>query len=519
MYKSLIGLWFLVFTPLFFLLYPSHFNPIVNFNEHVEGTRYIEIYKGTFHLIESRLKRKPLAYWKNEVETISKNFGFDIELVDIGLDEYTNGSEIQFFNSEPEYLVKRVKESQWAVKVYVDFSASEKIRRGAMGTVYLLQREFRDAEMKMWPKLIDELSKDFPYNMRLEEIESINMSNNEKKEMLKYSFFWRENDNEIVFYISIGDSSYLLACDVVPLSSVEPSVVLFLIFIFVLIISACLFFWVYPLWRDLESLAVATSGFGKGDFTVRASVSKISIVTRLSEAFNGMAERTEQLVKRQHTLTNAIAHDLRTPIYRLKFAIEILKKSISYDENKKYFDSISSSIEDLDGLIDQTLALSKYSSDKKDKSFAYHDLIKLTKDECKKVFQLYENINYDLIFKIEDGKERAFFDDVAIRRALSNILVNACKFSKSFVLVEVFYDKVLSEYIIDVSDDGVGIAEDDVERVFLPFEQLDNNRQDVSSGHGCGLTIVRCIAQWHSGEVKAGPSKIGGAKISFRWPI
>jgi two-component system sensor histidine kinase RstB len=184
----------------------------------------------------------------------------------------------------------------------------------------------------------------------------------------------------------------------------------------------------------------------------------------------------------------------------------------------KYLSSISKSIDDLDHLIDQTLLLSRYSSDQQLIQLAEHDLVSLISEECLQIFPFWPDIEYQLDLHLEPEQAITPVDRIAIKRAVSNLLTNACKFAQSSVVVKLYYQQSSDEYVFEVSDDGPGIPEDDTERIFLPFEQLNSDHRDIASGHGLGLAIVRHIASWHSGTVRAGRSNLGGASFVFRWP-
>ncbi|MDW6093244.1 ATP-binding protein [Vibrio rhizosphaerae] len=526
MIRSFLGLWFLVFGPLFFLLYPSHLNPILLFNNYVAGQRLERIYQGTFTLIESRLETVPLEAWSDEIDQLNQHFGYALELLDIrrthlgviDRDELEQ-HQIIFVNEDPEFLIKKIADTHFILKIPVDASEDEKILRGSEGSVYLLQQKFAATEQEKWPELLNEMSNEFPFGLKILPRNQIEISKNEQNQLVKKSFFWRVNPtDEITFYISLNDGDSFLSADLVPISSISSSVVIMLVLVFVVSISAGMFFWTFPLWRDLKNLIAATLQFGNGDLHSRAVVYKISAVATLGNAFNRMAERIEQLLKGQRTLTNAIAHDLRTPLYRLRFAFEMLSNAASDTEKQKYQKSISKSLDDLDNLINQTIVLSRYSGDSQLLSFSEHHLAQLIEDECVSVFQLYPDIGYRLQVAPEASDKLALIDHIAMKRALSNLLINACKYTRTTVVVYLSFVAETDMFVIDVCDDGIGIDESDWERIFLPFEQLDNTRSHTAAGHGLGLAIVKHIAQWHQGSVCAGWSDLGGAKFTFTFP-
>ncbi len=526
MLKSFAGLWLLVFGPLFFLLYPSQYNPIVRFNEHIEGQRFIHIYQGTLRLIESRLTIIPESERQKSIASLKQKFGFDIRLVPLTSLSLSDKQKallqqgaILFINAEPESLLKTVPQSDQVLQFFTDVSAEEKIRRGAQGSIYLLQQAFENTPSQDWPSLLEQLSVTFSFDMEIIAPNLLNPTLDEQQQIEQDGFFWREEPSgDLSFYAQLPAKKGYLNANLIPMTSVDLSVVLILIVVFVLLISVCMFLWVYPLWRDLRNLLVAASEFGKGNLHSRAEVSKISVVASLGSTFNQMAKKIEQLLEGQKTLTNAIAHDLRTPLYRIRFAFEMLDDSTSKEQNNQYRQTILNSIDDVEHLVNQTLQLSRYSNKIQLANFASYNLSSILEWECHNIFQLYPTIQYTLNIEPQCRDKLAYVDKTAMQRAVSNLVINACKYAHSQVEVALVYDLQAEQFIIEVSDDGPGINEADLERIFMPFEQLNSTRAESNNGYGLGLAIVSHIARWHGGTITAGRSALGGALFVFNLP-
>ncbi|NVK54717.1 MAG: ATP-binding protein [Alteromonadaceae bacterium] len=526
MFKSFAGLWLLVFGPLFFLLYPSQYNPIVRFNEHIEGQRFTHIYQGTFALIEAQLESVSYPQWQNTVDKLNQKFGFEVKLLDLTSPFITDKQlasleqgGLVFVNAEPEFLLKKIPQSHYVLQLYTDFSAEEKIKQGAKGSVYLLQQAFENTPSQNWSSLIEQLSESFSFKMQLLEPDVIQLSKQEQLQLDHDTYFWRENAaGDLSFYILLPQDAGFLRTNLIPMSSVDISVILVLILVFVFLISVCMFLWVYPLWRDLKHLVGAASEFGRGNLQSRAEVSKISVVASLGRTFNQMANKIGQLLEGQKVLTNAIAHDLRTPLYRLRFAFEMLDESTTPAQGEQYRLAIVNSIEDLDHVINQTLLLSRYSNKIQLANFDSYNLSALLKQECDSLFQLYPGIQYSLQIAPQCKDRRAHIDKTAIQRAIGNLVTNACRYAQSKVTVSLEYCSESDQFSINVSDDGPGINEADFERIFMPFEQLNDARAESDTGSGLGLAIVSHIARWHGGTVTAGRSESGGAQFVFKWP-
>ncbi|GEA11174.1 ATP-binding protein [Alteromonas sp. KUL49] len=525
MFKSFIGLWLLVFTPLFFLIYPSSFNPIIKFNTHVEEQRYIEIYGGTFDLIESALPPYNTDNVASEFNNIRGQFGFDIVLTSTSalalnedLAKVLSEGGIVFVNDEPEYLLKRLYKTDSVIQLYTDFSADEEIYNGAKGTVALIKQRFAGLSATELTDEIASLGNKFPYDLSLYTATQIAITPTEKEMLHNGGFFWREpNASQVSFYIPVDSSNQFLVANLIPTTSVNASVILILIGVFIVAISIGMFLWVYPLWRDLNRLVSATEQLGQGELGSRAFVSSISVVAKLGRTFNLMADKLSQLLIGQRTLTNAIAHDLRTPLYRLKFAVEMLDDTADESKKARYKTSIDNSIKDLDHLVNQTLMLSRYSNEKELVTFVDYNITAIVLEEFTATSSSHVGIHWEL--HQVDNDVRLSIDRLAVKRAINNLLSNANKFATSKVHVHTYIADSKQNFVIEVSDDGPGIPDNEQESIFIPFTQSSSTNPAGNNGHGLGLAIVRQIAKWHDGQISVSTSSLGGAKFTLELAI
>lgn len=525
MFRAFLGLWLLVFIPLCFLLFPSRYSPIQWFNHHIEQERYIHLYGGTMTLLEQQLLIQPKVAWPKEIAQISRYFGYELslqKLSELSLSKSQRTAlfegDILFINAEPEYLLKLLPKSDWVIRLYVDISQSEDIDRSSSGTIYLLRKAFEQTPSPQWQALIQRFSPQF--QMRLQKESDIEFTTSEQAQWDKKNSFWRfDATHQLIFYIATPEKGTTLVVSSLPYSSRTPMVLLAIILMFVFLISVGMFFWSYPLWRDLKRLSNATILFGQGDLSIRAPIPKVTVVANLSQQFNQMAQRIEQTVQSQRILTNAIAHDLRQPLHRMRYAFEILNTpSLTASERARYQQSIEHSIQDLDHLIDQTLQLSRYDHDRDQIRFSEQVLSHLLQKECAHVAlanpSLFVTFNVESLIQIQT----AWIDPTAIRRAINNLLSNACRYAATSIDINLNRDTDKDQWVIDVHDDGPGIPPEYREQIFNPFVQLNNASRTKETGHGLGLAIVQQIARWHDGQVTVSDSPMGGACFTLRWP-
>ncbi len=526
MFKAFLGLWAVVFLPLFFLLFPSSYSPITILNEYTEKNRYVGIYEGTFYLIANRLDTIDENLWKDDVQSLSKEFGYGLSLKrlsdwqsDITQYQSLNNGEFVFINDEPELLIKRVDQTQWVIVMDVDSSQEENIYRGSKGSLYLLQQEFKLKDKDSWSDKLVELNTRFAFKLSILPKSSLTIEQKLVNKLSNYEMIWLPNQNErLDFYFLLPDSTHVIKAEEIHVSGISPIFIIVILLVFVLIISIAMFLWVSPLWKDLSKLNIIATKFGDGALDERALITKNSTVSQLTSSFNKMANKIEQLFSNQKELTRAIAHDLRTPLYRLRFAFEMIKSDdATQNEKTNYFDAIDKSIDDLDQLINQTLVLSRYNNTVDLTSFENQIFAKILQEEVD-YFKL-ESPSFIVDLNISDSliNREIFVDKRAMIRAINNLTSNAKRFATKKISIN-FYAN-LTYYFLSIEDDGPGIPASKWENVFAPFSQLNNEQRESGMGHGLGLAIVKQIMKWHEGEVKLSDSALGGAKFVMLWPI
>jgi two-component system sensor histidine kinase RstB len=203
----------------------------------------------------------------------------------------------------------------------------------------------------------------------------------------------------------------------------------------------------------------------------------------------------------------------------MRYAFEILNTpSLTESERTRYQQSIEHSIQDLDHLIDQTLQLSRYDHDREQIRFSEQVLSHLLQKECDHV--ALANPSLFVTFNVESlvQTQTAWIDPTAIRRAVNNLLSNACRYTATSIAINLNHDTDKEQWVIDVHDDGPGIPPEYREQIFNPFIQLNNASRTKETGHGLGLAIVQQIARWHHGQVAVRDSPMGGACFTLRWP-
>lgn len=243
-------------------------------------------------------------------------------------------------------------------------------------------------------------------------------------------------------------------------------------------------------------------------------------------------ERTRELERALAAKTeflNNMSHEIRTPIQGFVAISEGLVDHWSnFDEQKKLglATQISSNAKRLKNLLGHLLDLSKFSAGKMILNFTKIDLnesILAMIDECKALYLIDKNIEF--IFE-EEKDVKIIADNERIAQVLRNLLINAIKFSanNSKILVKIFKEERMNhlgareDFIhFSITDFGIGIPEDELEEIFLPFN-ISSRTKTKAGGTGLGLAIARKIIDAHHGKIWAKNNPDGGSIFHFVLP-
>ncbi|MFA7261491.1 MAG: ATP-binding protein [Caulobacter sp.] len=224
-------------------------------------------------------------------------------------------------------------------------------------------------------------------------------------------------------------------------------------------------------------------------------------VQAAAEAFNRMQERLRRYVEDRTAMVGAIAHDLRTPLTRLRFRIEAAPDDIR--------GKLAADIDQMDAMISATLGFVR-------------DATRAGPREKLELSSLVESVLDEAAETGADAtalpSERLVVegDPVALRRLTANLVGNALKYglrARGRVFVEG------GEAVIEIEDDGPGIPPEDAERVFEPFYRGEPSRSRETGGAGLGLAVVRSIARAHGGDVVLRARPGGGLTARVTLPL
>lgn len=258
--------------------------------------------------------------------------------------------------------------------------------------------------------------------------------------------------------------------------------------------------------RRLERLRQQVDALGEGNLEARVDIEGRDEIAELAETFNEAAGRIDRLVNAQRNTLAAASHELRSPLTRMRVAIDLLGEAARPEIREQ----ITTDIAELDELIDELLLASRLDtapdvSGSADRSGTV-DLLGLAAEEAARA---------DLEVTGEPVVVRG--DRRLLRRALRNLIENARRYGgESPIEIEVEAQGDAAR--VRVRDGGPGVPAEERERIFEPFYRRAGSREQ-GDGVGLGLSLVRQIAELHRGSARVVDRSDGRAGSCFEFTI
>lgn len=248
--------------------------------------------------------------------------------------------------------------------------------------------------------------------------------------------------------------------------------------------------------RSLAALTRAAERLGRGEAHQSLAEQGPRELKSLAAAFNHMARDLESMERERAMVLAGISHDLRTPLSRMRLALEM--SGASKSEMRNDFDAMVADIEEIDAIIGQFLDFARGVNEEKQPQ----DLGALLDD----VADHYTRLGKEIVL----GKESVApirFARMALRRAVSNLVDNALRHGREPIEIEL--RNGAAGAVIEVRDRGPGIPAAETERLKRPFTRLEAARGG-RGGAGLGLAIVERVARAHGGSLELLPREGGG---------
>lgn len=251
----------------------------------------------------------------------------------------------------------------------------------------------------------------------------------------------------------------------------------------------------------ISALAAGAERLGRDPRAPPLDIGGSAEVAVAVAAFNEMQERLRRYVDDRTTMIGAIAHDLRTPLTRLRFRIEAIPDPLR--------SKLAADVDQMEAMVASTLGFVRDAATPRDRrKLEVASLVETVMDEAALTGADAAVEHADRV--VVDG------DPLALKRLVANLVDNALKYGAS-AHARVFTDGEMA--VIEVDDDGPGMPESEIERVFEPFRRLESSRSRETGGIGLGLAVVRAVARSHGGDVVLRNLPHGGLSARVTLPL
>jgi len=271
--------------------------------------------------------------------------------------------------------------------------------------------------------------------------------------------------------------------------------------------------------RPITRLRTAAQRIATGDLKARAGTGSLQLdeVGQLVKDFDYMAERLEVLIGAQQRLISDVSHELRSPLTRLKLALD-LARGESHHDMAPTLDRIEREAERLSGLVGMLLTLSRLEAGESMPETSMVQLPDLLAEIAADVEIEAQSRGCSMELErmqecwIEGNQE-------LLRSAFENVVRNAIRYTQPGTAVRIGTTCDNNEVRIVVQDQGPGVPDSELDNVFKPFYRVDTSRERRTGGVGLGLAIAERSIKLHNGKIRARNLRPGGFEIEIVLPL
>ena len=270
--------------------------------------------------------------------------------------------------------------------------------------------------------------------------------------------------------------------------------------------------------RRLDSLLTAIRGVREGAYNQRAVLSGHDEYTQIAGEFNDLVDRLQETENARRRFVSDASHELKTPLA----AIRLLTDSILQNDNidgatvREFVSDIGQEAERLSRITEDLLRLTRLDSGVLEPPTVV-DMLPVLEQVMRMMSLVAQEKGTELTYRAEGTCTMLATRD-EIHQIIYNLTDNAVKYTPPGSTVQVSLFREGDQVVLTVEDNGAGIPEEDLPRIFERFYRVDKARSRAAGGTGLGLAIVRDTVEKRGGTVEAANRPGGGAVFTVRWP-
>ena len=240
----------------------------------------------------------------------------------------------------------------------------------------------------------------------------------------------------------------------------------------------------------------------------------------LSKAVDSTLSKLKEVDQSRQEFVSNVSHELKTPITSIRVLADSLMsmEDAPVELYREFMEDISDEIDRESKIIDDLLAMVKMDKSEAELNLAQVDIVILVKQMLKRLRPIANKKNVELILEsIRDVT--ADVDEMKLSLAVSNLVENAIKYNTPGGWVRVTVDADHKFFYVKVADSGIGIPEEEQDRIFERFYRVDKARSRSTGGSGLGLAITRRVVLMHKGAIRLTSKDGEGSTFILRIPL
>jgi signal transduction histidine kinase len=257
-----------------------------------------------------------------------------------------------------------------------------------------------------------------------------------------------------------------------------------------------------------------------GQLNLRIPITSRDEYSILSRTFNDMTEKLEQVEKTREEFVSNVSHELKTPLTAIKVLSESIlsQESVPEEVSREFMQDISSEVDRMVIITNDLLALVRVDQREQSLNITLTDINALVEGILKRLSPLAEQKKVVLLYE-EVRPVQINADEIKLALAISNIVENGIKYTPRGGTVKVVVDSDHQNAYITIQDTGIGIPEEEQDKIFNRFYRVDKTRDRDTGGTGLGLAISRSTILLHNGSIKLTSNPEEGSVFVLRIPI
>lgn len=298
------------------------------------------------------------------------------------------------------------------------------------------------------------------------------------------------------------------------------NMILFILAIVVALIGFLTWWFTNPLNSTIEVI----KKMADGHFDQRIPVNDFlhTELAELAESSNNMAEKLDQVETSRQEFVSNVSHELKTPLSSIKVLSDSIliqdPDTVPKEMYVEFLRDINSEVDRMTDIINDLLTLVRMNRQEVALNPIEVDITDMLGDIIKRLEPIAENKNISLIYnRVKDVK--AEIEETKLSLAISNLIENGIKYNVDGGKVEVTVDSDHQNAFISVADTGLGIAEEEISKIFDRFYRVDKNRDRETGGTGLGLSIARSAVLMHNGSIKVSSKENEGTTFVIIIPL